>query len=158
MMHSNNDTNAYCSAVNAQKLWDKGAIMLVYILIGNPFGTFNFHRAYVFGDVSSDSLVCLDHVDQGNGTQPKKVFQMEGFLAVLGIGEENVVTNPHSGEVFCLPCFSDTEEWLWPLVPSPEPGGLYWVGYQIKIPIAWFPGMIGQLKKSSIWKTGVWHN
>ena len=32
----------------------------------------NFHRAYVFGDVSSDSLVCLDHVDQGDGTQPKQ--------------------------------------------------------------------------------------
>ena len=32
----------------------------------------NFHRAYVFGDVSSDSLVCLDNVDQGDGTQPKQ--------------------------------------------------------------------------------------
>ena len=27
MIHYNNDNNAYCSAVNAQKLSDKGAIM-----------------------------------------------------------------------------------------------------------------------------------
>ena len=32
----------------------------------------NFHRAYIFGDLSSDSLVCLDHVDQGDGTPHKQ--------------------------------------------------------------------------------------
>ena len=29
----------------------------------------DFHRVYVFGDMSSNSLVRLDHVDQRDGTQ-----------------------------------------------------------------------------------------
>ena len=33
------------------------------------------------------------------------------------------------GKKWSLPCFSGIEEELWPPVPSPEPGVLYWVGH-----------------------------
>ena len=32
----------------------------------------DFHWVYMLGDVSSDPLVSLDHIDQGNGTQYKQ--------------------------------------------------------------------------------------
>ena len=34
----------------------------------------NFHQAYIFGDVSRDSLVCLNHVDQGDGNMNKIIL------------------------------------------------------------------------------------
>ena len=32
----------------------------------------DFHWVYMLGDVSSDPLVSLDHIDQGNGAQYKQ--------------------------------------------------------------------------------------
>ena len=44
-------------------------IVLVYNYCGIIRIALDFHRVYVLGDMSSNSLVCRDHVDQRDGTQ-----------------------------------------------------------------------------------------
>ena len=47
-------------------------IVLVYNYCGIISIALDFHWVYVFGDMSSNSIACLDHVDQRYGTQHKQ--------------------------------------------------------------------------------------
>ena len=61
----------------------------------------NFHRTYVFGDVSSDSLVCLDHVDQGDGTQHKQDHTIWAALSYASLNIYFVCRLPIYHDLAC---------------------------------------------------------